>query len=73
MSSSRESYSGPPNLAADGRDYEEWKKLVKMWTRFTKHEKGKQASVIAVQSLHGEARSIALAMEDAEIEHVYNI
>ena len=66
---SRESHSGPPSLAADGRDYEEWKKLVKMWARFTKYEKVKQASVIAVQSLQGEARSIALAMEDSEIEH----
>ena len=66
---SRDSHSGPPCLAADGRDYEEWKKLVKMWARFTKYEKIKQASVIAVQSLNGEARSIALAMEDSEIEN----
>ena len=69
--STRESTSGrggPPNLAVDGRDYEEWKKLVKMWARFTNYEKKKQASVIAVQSLNGEARSIALAMDDAEIE-----
>ena len=68
--SSRESssHSGPPILAIDGRNYEEWKKLVKMWARFTKYEKAKLASVIAVQSLTGEARSIALAMADTDIE-----
>ena len=66
--STNDNSNGPPVLAADGHGYEEWKKLVKMWAKFTKYEKKQQASVIAVKSLKGEARSIALAMEESELD-----
>ena len=66
--STSESSNGPPSLAGDGTGYEEWKKLLKMWAKFTKYPKNQQASVVTVKSLKGEARSIALSMEDAEIE-----
>ena len=67
--STSEGSNGPPSLAGDGTGYEEWKKLLKMWAKFTKYPKNQQASVVTVKSLKGEARSIALSMEDAEIEY----
>ena len=63
-----ESSNGPPVLAGDGQGYEDWKKLVRMWAKFTKYEKKQQASVIAVKSLKGEARSIALSMPETELD-----
>ena len=39
-----------------------------MWAKFTKYEKKQRASVIAVKSLKGEARSVALSMTDEEID-----
>ena len=61
-------FGRPPSLAESGDGYEEWKKLVKMWSKFTTFAKNKQASVIAVKALKGEAQSVALAMEDSELE-----
>ena len=61
-------FAHPPILAESGDGYEEWKKLVKMWSKFTTFAKNKQASVLAVKALKGEARSVALAMEDTDLE-----
>ena len=58
----------PPVLAADGEGYEDWKKLIGMWVKFTKFEKKQQASVITVKSLQGEARSTALAAPEGELD-----
>ena len=62
------SLSQPPTLTESGDNYDEWKKLVKMWCKFTSFAKSKQASVLAVKALKGEARSVALAMDEAQLE-----
>lgn len=54
------SFANPPTLAENGEGYEEWKQLTKMWMKFTKFEKEKQGSVLAVKALKVKARSLAL-------------
>ena len=60
----------PPILSPDGCNYKEWKKLVKRWTKFVKAEDSKIATIVSVKSLSGEAQSIALSIEDDELEKV---
>ena len=60
--------TNPPTLPENGEGYDEWKKLVKMWGKFTKFAKKEQASVLTVNALKGEARSTALAMAENELE-----
>ena len=60
--------TNPPALPENGEGYDEWKKLVKMWGKFTKFAKKEQASVLTVKALKGEARSTALSMPEEELE-----
>ena len=44
--SSSENFTGPPALAVDGEGYEDWKKLIKMWAKFTKYEKNNELRLL---------------------------
>ena len=61
-------FARPPALPEDGREYEEWKKMVKLWSKFTKFGKKERASVVTVNALQGEARSVALALEEEVLD-----
>ena len=67
-SASEGSFAHPPFLAENGMDYEEWKKLTKMWRKFTKFKKAEQGSVLAVKVLKGEARSLALSIPEDQLD-----
>ena len=58
----------PPPLPENGEGYEEWKKMITMWSKFTKFEKKQRASVVTVNALKGEARSVALSMENTVLD-----
>ena len=38
--------TNPPALPENGEGYDEWKKLVKMWGKFTKFAKKEQAKLV---------------------------
>ena len=61
-----ENFANPPTLAENGVDYEEWKKLKKMWMKFTKFKKTEQGSVLSVRALKGKSRSLALLISEEE-------
>ena len=67
-SASEGSFAHPPFLAENDTDYEEWKKLTKMWRKFTKFKKAEQGSVLAVKALKGEARSLALSIPEDQLD-----
>ena len=67
-SASGGSFAHPPFLAENGTAYEEWKKLTKMWRKFTKFKKAEQGSVLAVKALKGEARSLALSIPEDQLD-----
>lgn len=58
----------PPILSLDGSDYSEWKIAVNRWAKFTSYKKIQLASVVSVKSLSGEARSLALAIPDGDLD-----
>ena len=63
-----ESMSCPPVLSANGKEYEEWKKMIFRWVKFTNFKKSQHAGVISCKALSGEARSVALAIPDEDLE-----
>ena len=61
-------FAMPPVLATDGSDYEDWKILLKRWLKFSKFSKNQIASAVSVKSLSGEARALALSIDDSVLD-----
>merc|ERR1712105_88508 len=58
----------PPILDTKEIEYEDWKKLTNRWTKVTNVEKNKHALLVSVKSLFGEALSLALSLDDENLE-----
>ena len=43
-----------PPLPENGEGYEEWKKMIAMWSKFTKYEKKQRAPVVTVNAFRKE-------------------
>ena len=56
----------PPKLS-ECKSYDDWIKLINIWTDFVTLDKSKHAQAIVLQALEGEARDAALEIESAEL------
>ena len=66
MASSEAQYTkAPPNIKSC-KNYQDWKKLIKIWSGLTSLVKTKQASAV-VLSLEGEAQDAALELPSTEL------
>ena len=62
------SYNKAPPLLSSSKSYNDWKKLIELWTDLTTLAKNKQGPAL-VLSLEGKAQEAALELDSASIAH----